>query len=466
MNSVPLTEPTVPYRDLQVPPSRSSGIAFYILVVLLFVLYSRVFDFFPVPLVAMFIFIVALAATAFSGRLAWLFHPRISRLWVILTGWLAVSAALSIWKSGSGQTLSAWLKSLSVYFVTLGLITTIDQCYRAVRAVAWAIGMLAVLSFVYGDTTSGRFFLDTGKFQGPNELAQVLLIGIPLLWLVFSRSPRISLKRLLVLGLLLIVVSVLLRTASRGAMITAAVMALVVLVDSRSKGKAIVLLCVGSVIVVGGLALSDSARSRYLTFFSPGVEQGTSKQVATMEETATASADQRWQLLLESLAITAEHPLTGVGPGMFAEARERRAHREGTHVPFLVTHNTYTEFSAEAGIPAAVLFIAILVGCYWSARRVERLVAGQPAPRMQDAARIASALKFSILAFGVSALFLSVAYQSFLETLAGLVVALEYTVMTELASQAPRRTQTPTARTPLKPHLPITPVARVLRSRR
>jgi hypothetical protein len=60
------------------------------------------------------------------------------------------------------------------------------------------------------------------------------------------------------------------------------------------------------------------------------------------------------------------------------------------------------------------------------------------------------------LSFGVSAIFISVAYQSFMETLAGLVVALEYTFMKELASQEPVRPPPPAARNSFGQRLPMT----------
>jgi O-antigen ligase len=463
-----MMEPATQHSQRQVPRSTSSGFEFYFLVVLLFVLYSRVFDFFPVPYIPMFAFLAALAVTAFSGRITQLFQPRISKLWVILTGWLAVSAALSIWRSGSWQTLVVWFKALSIYFVTIGLITTFDQCSRAVRTVAWSIGTLAVLSFIYGNTTNGRFFNDEGKFQGPNELAQVLLFGLPALWFLFSRGPRISVKRIVALGLILIVSDILLHTGSRGGMIAALVMYLIALTTARSKGMAVALLGGGLLILIGVLALSPSVRNRYVTFFDSGLDEGVSKQTAALAETATASANQRWQLFLDSLTMTLEHPIAGVGPGMFAEARERASHTGGTHVPFLLTHNTFTELSSEAGIPAALLYIMVVIASFRIASRIQRLAGAQPTPRMQEIAAVASALKLSLVAYGVSSLFISVAYQSLLPTVAGLLVALDHTVSGDFASMAPNRRLPPpsAAVTPFKQRVPITAYAPGLRSGR
>jgi len=430
-----MTEPATQYRERQTPPSTSAGFTFYALVVLLFVLYSRALDFFPVPLVTMFVFIASLVATVLSGQVTRLFQSRISKLWIILAVWLALSTAMSIWRAGSWLTLNGWLKALSVYFVTVGLIGSVDQCFRAVRTIAWAVGTLAVLSFVYGNTTSGRFFVDAGKFQGPNELAQVLLLAVPFLCLLFSRSPRISVTRFAVLGVMAIVGVVLMHTGSRGGMVAAGAMALVALASARSKGMAAAVAAGALVIMIGALTLSEPLRTRYLTFFDSDVDEGTSKQTATMSKTASDSAEERWQLLQDSLAITLEHPLLGTGPGMFAELRERRAHSLRTHVPFLETHNSYTQLSSEGGIPAALLFIAIIVGCFRSAVRIQRLASKEPTKRMQDLAAMASAMKYSLLSFGISSIFLSAAYGSLLPTLAGLVVALEYTFRAELASR-------------------------------
>jgi len=121
---------------------------------------------------------------------------------------------------------------------------------------------------------------------------------------------------------------------------------------------------------------------------------------------------------------------------MFAEAREREAARQGKHAAFLLTHNTYTQVSSECGIPALVIFIAILASTFRTATRIHRLANKRPEPSMKAVAAVASALRYSVLAYATTCLFLSVAYQALLPTLAGMVVALEYSVARQLAAPA------------------------------
>ena len=68
---------------------------------------------------------------------------------------------------------------------------------------------------------------------------------------------------------------------------------------------------------------------------------------------ATGSAWARKHLFMLSLSTTMEHPLFGIGPGNFAIV-------SGS---WHGTHNTYTQFSSEAGIPSLMLFALILWSC-------------------------------------------------------------------------------------------------------
>ena len=64
----------------------------------------------------------------------------------------------------------------------------------------------------------------------------------------------------------------------------------------------------------------------------------------------SGSAQQRWALLIRSLELSVKHPLFGVGPGQFEEL-------SGV---WHQTHNSFTQLSAEAGVPALLLFFILL----------------------------------------------------------------------------------------------------------
>jgi O-antigen ligase len=108
---------------------------------------------------------------------------------------------------------------------------------------------------------------------------------------------------------------------------------------------------------------------------------------------ADASSQQRMYLLIQSLKQTALHPIFGVGPGQFEEI-------SGV---WHETHNTYTQFSSEAGLPALVLFLLFLRSGFRRLR--EKRTGGAP-----DESALASALQCSLAAYMVGAFFLSTAY--------------------------------------------------------
>ncbi len=64
-------------------------------------------------------------------------------------------------------------------------------------------------------------------------------------------------------------------------------------------------------------------------------------------------------LLRQSIQMTFEHPIFGVGPGVFAAASWDERKRAGIGAGNAqVTHNTYTQISSETGIPGFFFFIA------------------------------------------------------------------------------------------------------------
>jgi len=408
----------------------------YLACAVLFIFYSRFFDLFlsqyKIPAITLGL---SALATLFSGHLWQSLHSRISKLLILFTGVLMVSSMFSIWRGGSLEVVIGWAKSLLIYFLIVSLIQDWKQSWKLVRNMAWSIGVLSVLSYIYGSGESGRFLFAEGKLMNPNDLAQVLLLGLPFLLMLFWCSAMFAPSRLISLALIGVLGVTLLRTGSRGAMISAAISLLVLMATGTSKVKMLTALALATVLAWGALALSPALRARYLTFFDSTIDD-TSEQTAQMSQIAVDSAVDRRELLMESVKFTLLHPILGVGPGMFAEARERDAAEQGRHAAFLLTHNTYTQVSSECGIPALVIFVAIVISIYRTATKIHRLSSRRPEPDLKAVAAAAMALKYSLLAYATTSFFSSVAYQALLPTLAGLVVALEHSVAPRLAAPA------------------------------
>jgi O-antigen ligase len=113
---------------------------------------------------------------------------------------------------------------------------------------------------------------------------------------------------------------------------------------------------------------------------------------------ASASAQQRKELLLQSLKVTAQHPLLGVGPGNF----------EFISGFWHVTHNSYTQMSAEGGIPALLLYLLVFWRSIVNLRKVNRYSATTKA-----AAVLSMTLQASLAGYLVGSFFLSLGYHLF-----------------------------------------------------
>jgi len=409
--------------------SAGSAIQCYLACAVVLIFCSRFFDVFLSGYKIPAITLGASALVSLLSRHVWQsLQYRVSRLFVLLTGVMLASTVFSIWRSGSLNVVIGWGRSLLVYFSIITLIQNWEQCWKLLRIMAWSIGVLSVLSNIYGTRESGRLLLTEGKLVNPNDLAQALLLGLPFLLMLFSRSGTLArIASLVLMGILGLTV---LRTGSRGAMVSAAISLLVLVATSTSRVKMVTAVVLTTVLAWGVLALSPALRVRYMTFFDSTVEDR-SDQTAQMSQIAADSAVDRGELLIESLKFTLLNPLLGLGPGMFCEARERDAAEHGKHVPFLLTHNTYTEVSSECGIPALVIFVTIVVSIFRTASKVHRLSRSEP--DLKAIAAAALALKYSVLAYATTSFFSSIAYQAVLPTLAGSVVALEHSVSGRLA---------------------------------
>ena len=95
-----------------------------------------------------------------------------------------------------------------------------------------------------------------------------------------------------------------------------------------------------------------------------------------------------------------QHPLFGVGPGNFPAATES----------WRVTHNTYTELSAEGGFPALILFVVILGLAFRNVRRVRKT---DQYRRSREIQLFTSAMWAGLAAYVVGAAFASTEYQLF-----------------------------------------------------
>jgi len=310
-------------------------------------------------------------------------------------------------------------------------------------AIGAAVLFIVVVSFFLGtDEMGGRLTLSEGVLANPNDLAQILLVGMPGILLI-GMSGGFA-RRAFTAAAALLILFVTMKTGSRGAIVVLFGLFVILLWSLSWSGKFKVLL--GACLIVLSLLpfTSEEQWYRYSTIL------GSDPKVS---DEAVNSRESRRELLEQSIYLTFTHPLFGVGPGVFDVASNAYSQARGERGIWHNPHNSYTQVSSEAGLPAFICYVAVLVTCMRTSRRVY-----QTAKRdgYVEFASVAYCLWLSFTIFAISTLFSSVAYHSYLPMLAGLTVALDLCSL-QLVQKSPAEAHRPPLRTV---NFPIPSVAR------
>src|SRR5262249_49941141 len=157
---------------------------------------------------------------------------------------------------------------------------------------------VSLTSLYYRAATHGRLTMPAGHLSNPNDLAQVLLMGVPFWFLMGASSERAPFRRIIAGACVLPILYVILLSGSRGVLL-----ALVILGATfywrLSIGKKLALaLPMMLAMVVALVALPQDVRDRYKTIFTGGDARDVKyDDDTTVEAVAQASAAQRKQLL-------------------------------------------------------------------------------------------------------------------------------------------------------------------------
>lgn len=405
-------------------------IGFFLLSLYFFLTYSRILDItVPSLHIPLIVGVGLYGAAALAGSIQRALATTVGKLLIALTGIMALSALFGAWQGGSFKVLTeSWFKAFPFYIAIVGLCPTTNHILRFMRAVCWAVGLLAVIALWRGDALLGRLMIENSRFADPNDLALVCLIGLPFACFLMGR-PLPFFRKIAPFGIGLILLYAISRTGSRGAMLglAAGLAYLFWRVSLANKFK----MALGIFVVVFAAAaiLPPEVYLRYA---------GMVNETANDTDEAGAaegSAEARLHLLTESIWMTLKHPLLGVGPGNFSvvenEVAQSKGYRRGS---WHETHNMYTQISSENGIPAGIIFVSILVLSLKASGRAAKLARKHP-----NEAAVSNAalwLRTSLIIYAVTGFFLTVGYSDFLPLLCGLAVAYELAVRNEVRLQA------------------------------
>jgi O-antigen ligase len=417
--------------------------------VYIFLLASRAVEMLPGvlginPRLMVFLLPMCLIAAIVGGGLIESVKTPIVLLLSVLTGWFLIATVSSQWRGGSARLiLFNWSISFLTALLVPSLISDLRQCRKMFYTLGFSLLPILFTTVAFHSEIQGRDASTFGSLGNPNDLAFAMMLLIPFAVFIIQSGSLLSWKGgvcILAAGLALVLT---LRTGSRAAVLTIAVCFLIVLALGKTKTKMKLLLATALVAVLALATVSSSVFLRYATVFN-----GTSVDAAMSEDEVSAveSTRARKMLFEESVRLMFEHPLLGVGPGIFSVALAGEQKEQGEFQTWHEAHNSFSQMGSEAGIPAVILCFAILFYCF--KRTISIYYRSRRDPRRIVTTRMAAALFMALVVFTVCAAFGNYAYSFHLPLLAGVVqafdIALRKDAKTALAA-VPVQQQVPTS---------------------
>ncbi len=398
------------------------------------VLYSRPSDFIPelrVFRLAEFTAVAAIASYALAharGKFPFVF-PVQSKIMLALTFLFTAGVATAFWRFKAMETLTdAWLKTVIIFF----LLTQTVISLRRIRGLLWAILLCMLFVSAYSVSKAqymvddqGRYIGATQGFLSGNYLGIAVASMFPFM-AVFMARTRSWIAVLALLSTAAMLLWQIVLTASRGNFLLIGFSALAswFLILGRYRRTRII----STVLTVSMIAF---------LLFAPAVfwsRIGTlwgEEESNWMAVSAAQSENQRKVMFWRAVEYTLHAPLLGVGLGCFpikSGSTEMRASE------WLGTHNTFLQVSAEAGIPALVLFVSLIFISIASMRRIMQVT--QSRKELEDLNLLARSSLISLMAFAFAGFIAHMAYEFYFYYLVGISIAIQ-TVYSRVTAQDP-----------------------------
>jgi len=361
-----------------------------------------------------------------QARLLWCGEIRIV---LLLTAWYAAGIPFSLWRSGSLEIFTqVWLKTLLVFVLLTQTLGTVKR----IHALLWAIILseLVVTSFSIVESSRviwiGERMLGVNLgILGWNFLGIAVAITIPYIAAMFV-SYRSILRTGLLAAASVSMLWMLVLTASRGGLLnvlwSTGLTSLLVL-RGRSRGR---LVAIG---MIAALFITVSFAPQVFWQRLGTVWNGSETYMDAVQASAEESTQDRWAVLDRSIEYTLENPVFGLGLGNFEVASGLRLRQPSA---WIGTHNTFTEVSSEAGLPALGLFLALLVTVILKMGKISR--ACDRKMSSSDVGLMARATLASVLSSIFGAVFVHLAYEYYLFYPIAIAVGIHHIALTAPAT--------------------------------
>jgi hypothetical protein len=318
--------------------------------------------------------------------------PREAVYLFLLIALFFLSSAFSpVWKGGAFLRTLDFAKVLVAWVLTFVTVTNLHRLRRILFIQTASVAVISVVSILKSASHPRLEGALGGIYSNPNDLAFAIVLSLPFA-LAFLLSTSSIWKKAAWAASLLIMLSAMFLTASRGAFITFLVAAAVGLWHFGIKGRRLYLIAAAACIaVVVGLAAGGQLKERLLATSGDTLE-------SSAQTSAYGSYEQRHILISRAFVGIEEYPLLGIG-----------LHNFPTYSGvWRDVHVTYLQIAVEGGFAVLALYLMFFWRGFSNLRKLNR---GND--RNSDIQLLAGALHSSLVGFLIGAMFAPEAYQYF-----------------------------------------------------
>lgn len=269
------------------------------------------------------------------------------------------------------ETLRNALWTLVLAGAFMGALVFHQQITGSYESNYGGFAQVSNAAFEIGEDVSGGELLQprlAGVLGVQNRFAQILAMLLPLALALFWSARSVK-ARLLALACFQFIGIGIALAFSRGAAVGVAFMFLCMLFMGYIRLRHLVI--VGAMVGLVAMAVPEYAvRLSSLTRVGDAMEFGSS---AGFRNTDGATKSRLTEMLGAGL-VFADHPVIGVGPGMFKEHYREYAERAGLKVKMQdrESHSLYLGLAAEHGLLGVFAFSAIVLVTFWELSRARR----------------------------------------------------------------------------------------------
>ncbi len=264
--------------------------------------------------------------------------------------WVFVSNPQAAWSGTDRNWIFTFVQLLVLMVMAGGLIEAPKQ-HQVMMSLFAAVSVISAFTAIsqgyIGEDIAASARV-SGFAAGANDAARYFVVAMVFLTYLRSKTQDALLRLLLLASIVVTYIGVFF-TVSRTGIILLFIAQLLILIFQRQGKQRIQMLVIFGIAFTVMLILSD-AILEIISSILPSITHGTD------------TIGLRYQLWRAGWKMWLDHPVSGVGIGMFFHnSYQYMSQIPGVSPRALVAHNMYVQILAETGIVGFILFMSILV---------------------------------------------------------------------------------------------------------